>query len=468
LYEKRSMRQRGNSLKGRAMRAWIQLNLDALFDGAFFFTMRRPRLMRYLAGLLRRLAPVFAPHGAFFAGRTFLLTRADDCREILDRREDFLLGPVNERKILSGDFMISLDPERRYRREKEIVHQALPADRLVLLEDIVDAAADAQLGAPIANPFEAAEFAERVTVAIVERFWGLRADGARSDVVDAPEGQAHAREVLRLWLRKLAIVLGSRETGNFGIREVGERCNEEFFAFVRQECGRRTQAAPGNDMIGHIFRESRWDPDVTARNVAALTMTGSAVVTKAFCHAFDQLLRHRDALDRARQAARRSLPNRALPAEREQVGRLLVEALRFNPVFPILPRYCPRAATIAAGTPRETEIPAGSNVVVGAIGAMFDPLVVEEPERFGFGRDLQLNEQISTPDWRYGSRPDGTPGVYMLFGGGEHWCFGDQMAVAEMAGMAIALLRRLDNPRRTGALGYDGSAAAHFRLAHGA
>lgn len=462
------MHLRGDSLKGRAMRAWFQLILDAVFDGAFFFTMRRPRLMRFVFGALRRYAPVFAPSGAFFAGRTFVVTRADDCHEILDRTEDFLLGPVNEHKILSGDFLISLDPERRYHEEKEIVRQALPVHRLDLLEGIVDAAANAQLGAPIAKPFEVAEFAERVTVAIVENFWGLRADAAHSTVVRVPAGAAQGRETLRLWLRKLAIVLGSRETGNFGIREVGEQCHEEFFAYVRQECARRSLAAPGNDMIGHILHHSGWNQEVAARNVAALVMTGSAVVTKAFCHAFDQLLRRRQVRDLADRLARRNLPGQPLREDREEVGRLLVEALRFNPVFPILPRYCPRATTIAAGTARETEVPAGSNVIVVAIGAMFDPLAVEDPERFGFGRDLQLNQQTSTPDWRYGSRPDGTPGVYMLFGGGEHWCLGDQMAVAEMSAMAIALLRNLPNPRSVGALGYDGSAAARFLVSHDA
>ena len=213
-------------------------------------------------------------------------------------------------------------------------------------------------------------------------------------------------------------------------------------------------------MIGHILRESGGDQEVTSRNVAALVMTGSAVVTKAFCHAFEQLLRHEEALPVAVRAAR--------AGDRVRVGQLLIEALRFNPVFPVLPRYCVRPATIAAGTPREIEVPAGANVVVAPIGAMFDPEAVEEPERFGFARDLQLNPETSTLDWRYGTRPDGSPGVYMLFGGGEHWCLGDQMAVAELASMGVALLTRLDNPRPTGSLRYDGSAVASLLVEHGA
>lgn len=441
------------------MLAWFRLIGWAIFDGLFFYFMRRPRLMRVLGGVFRRRWPVFAPGGAFFAGATFLLTRADDSREVLRRPHDFLLGPVNERKILAGDFIISLDPERRYLAEKAIVRNALPVTRLQQLEGIVDRAAVRLLDpGPVPSPFEVAEFAERITVAIVEEFWGLNADGARSTVVRAPEG----RETLRLWLRKLAIVLGSREPAPFGIREVGEQCNEEFLAFVREACARRAPSAggPTDDMIGHVLRESGGNQEVTSRNIAALVMTGSAVVTKAFCHAFEQLLRHEEALPAAVRAAR--------AGDRVRVGLLLIEALRFNPVFPVLPRYCARPATIAAGTPREVEVPAGSNVVVAPIGAMFDPEAVEEPDRFGFARDLQLNAEVSTPDWRYGTRPDGGPGVYMLFGGGEHWCLGDQMAVAELASMGVALLTRLDNPRPTGWLRYDGSAAASLLVEHGA
>jgi cytochrome P450 len=436
------------------MAAWFRLLGFAIFDGLFFFSMRRPRLLRAVFGLLRRWRPVFAPLGAFFAGATIVVTRADDARDVLERRDDFLLGPVNERKILAGDFIIALDPEHRYRTEKGYIRRALPANRVSQFERIVDRAAARLLAPTLPNPFNAAEFSERITVAIVEEFWGLPAAAARSAVVRADPGV----ETMRLWLRKLAIVLGSREPAPFGIREVGEQCNEEFTAYVRAECARRTQAAPGNDMIGHILRESGWDLEVTSRNIAALVMTGSAVVTKAFCHAFDQLLRHREARDAALLAAQ--------AGDRERLGRLLVEALRFNPVFPVLPRYCPRRTTIAAGTPRETEVPAGANVIVVAIGAMFDPEAVEEPDRFGYARDLQLNPLVAADDWRYGSRPNDTLGSYMLFGGGEHWCLGDQLAMAEMAAMASALLTRLPGARPLGNVRYDGSAAASLQIGY--
>jgi cytochrome P450 len=451
------------------MLAWLKMIGWVYFAGIFFFSMRRPRFLRVGMGFFRRLWPIFRSPFAGFAGATYLITRADDTQEVLRRAHDFLLGPVNEKKILTGDFIIGLDPEARYITEKGNATRALPRSRLQDLEDLVDRTAQQLLGPPVGWAFNVTLYVERITVAIVRDFWGLNPDRAQSQVVEAQPGA----ETMRLWLRKLAIVLASMEPAPLGIREVGLQCSEEFVSYVRAECA--VHPAGNRDMIAHILRESRGNMDETARSIAGFTMTGAAVVTKAFSHAFDQLLNFDEALDAAIAAsadeARLRAAGRIAEARQRRmfVGRLLVEALRFNPVFPVIPRYCVRNTTLAGGTPRETEIPAGANVIVSPLGAMFDPQAVPDPERFGFARNIQLNSITSTrPDWDYGSPSDGTPGDYVIFGGGEHWCMGDQMAICEMASMGVALLNWLCQPVAGGArrrpyrvsqLRYDNSAA---------
>lgn len=452
------------------MLAWLKMIGWVYFAGIFFFSMRRPRFLRVGMGFFRRLWPIFRSPFASFAGATYLVTRADDTQEVLRRAHDFLLGPVNERKILTGEFIIALDPERRYRTEKENATLALQPNRIRQLEDIVDRAARQLLALPIDDLFNVTLYVERITVAIVRDFWGLDPGRARSDVVTAQPGF----ETMRLWLRKLAIVLASMEPAPLGIREVGLQCSEEFVSYVRAECAVHP---PGNrDMIACILARSGNNMDETVRSIAGLTMTGAAVVTKAFSHAFDQLLNFPEALDAAIDASADEARLRAagdIEGARQRrifVGRILIEALRFNPVFPVIPRYCVRGTTLARGTERETEIPAGANVIVSPLGAMFDPEAVPDPERFGFARNIQLNQRTSTtPDWDYGSPSDGTPGSYVIFGGGEHWCMGDQMAICEMASMAVALLNRLCDPAvpggprrrpyRADKLRYDNSAA---------
>src|SRR5437016_1762525 len=105
------------------MLAWLRMIGWVLFAGIFFYSMRRPRLMRMGLGLWRRLWPIYKNPVTTF-GATFLVSRADDTQEVLKRPLDFLLGPVNERKILTGDFVIGLDPERRYVREKSNIIRA--------------------------------------------------------------------------------------------------------------------------------------------------------------------------------------------------------------------------------------------------------------------------------------------------------------------------------------------------------
>lgn len=443
------------------MLAWLKMIGWVYFAGIFFFSMRRPRLLRVAMGFFRRLWPIFRSPFAGFAGATYLITRADDTQEVLRRANDFLLGPVNEKKILTGDFIIGLDPELRYRTEKENATRALPPNRIRDLEGYVDAAAQPLLAQPIDTFFDVTLYVERITVAIVRDFWGLNPDRARSQVVDAQPGA----ETMRLWLRKLAIVLASMEPAPLGIREVGLQCSEELLSYVRSECA--VHPPGNNDMIAHLLRVSG-NRDETVRSIAGFTMTGAAVVTKAFTHAFDQLLNFPDALTAAITASADEAQLRAAGRiddarqRRMFVGRLVVEALRFNPVFPVIPRYCVRNTTLARGTERETEIPAGANVIVSPLGAMFDPEAVPDPERFGFARNIQLNQRTSTtPDWDYGSPSDNTPGSYVIFGGGEHWCMGDQMAICEMASMAVALLNRLCDPLVPG-----GAARRPYRAAY--
>src|SRR5260221_5868032 len=147
----------GDLALGGAMLAWLSMIFWAIFDFLFYFSMRRPRLLRVGMGFFRRFWPIWEGPFASFGGATFLVTRADDVHEVLNRTTDFLLGPVNEKKILAGDFVISLDPEHKYHTEKALIGHSLPDDRLDEFERIVDTRA-AELLAKPENPFQVALF----------------------------------------------------------------------------------------------------------------------------------------------------------------------------------------------------------------------------------------------------------------------------------------------------------------------
>lgn len=420
------------------MPAWLALILQSFKNGLIAFVARRPRLLRTLVGLARRRAPVLQAFGLT------LVTREDDVREVFERDEDFIVSPINERKMFTGDFLFSLDPSPKYLEEKTLSFNAFPGNRIDQLESITDAAANTFL-ASASGSFDAVRLAERVTVEIAKSFWGLDPAGARSTVVQADSGE----DTLGLWVRKLAAVITSEEPAPFGLQEAGIACRDEYLRFVQAACNARRQSGtpPGSDVMGRLVANA--NPEISSRNIAGHIVTASAVVTKAFAHALEQLLSNADARDRAIDAAARN--------DRTGLARIVLEALRFNPVFPMLTRYCPRNTTLAPGTPRETAIAAGSTVVASPLGALFDPVAIDNPERFDCGRTLELNPAWITRGTRYGGPANSGRGASLIFSGGTHWCIGDEMALAELAAMAMAVLK-LPNPRAAGPLRRDWSA----------
>jgi len=450
----------------------------SLIDWGYFFLMRRPRMLRTIAGVGRRWLPVLP------LARHKLLFRAEDVHEVLERNDDFLLSPINERKLYGGDFVISLDPGAQYVEEKALIRAAFPADRSDRLYRIVTAAAEKRLeGLPEAGKFDLVPFAERVTVDVVREFWGLDPAKARSRVVRVPRGAGteEGPETMRLWLRKLAALIASRDPAPFGVKEVGHACGEEYVRYVKDACEAAAANRPASgpaDVLGRIV----WHSPRTERawrTAAGLIVTGTTVVTKAFTHAFEQLVGNPQALERAVVAA--------TAGDRQALERLMMEALRFNTVFPMVARYCPRNTTLARGTPREAEIPADSMVAVSPTAAMFDPSVVEEPDEFREYRGRNLNRDWASGSGGYAIGGQYRPvrdrdyaakdwrGIYMHFGSGAHWCPADEMALAEISAMCGAVLRRLRAPRIAAwapellyrPLRYDGPAVWRLRVKYG-
>ena len=462
---------------GTGFSRWAGLIASNLFDSLYFFGLRRPHLLRVISGAARRWTPSFSAPGFM------LLSRADDVREVFLRGDDFLLSPVNERKILSGDFVISLDPSAQYHDERELMRAGFPENHIDLLKKYTTAAAERLLPKdPTAGlakrkrpqprrrrDFDIVPFAERVTVQLVRDFWGLDPVAARSSVVSIERGEGldEGAETMRLWLRKLAAIIGSREPAPFGVKEVGDACAAEFGRYVKEACEARAaefdaaqQPREPEDVLGRLVWH-RPRAEATWRTAAGLIVTGTAVVTKAFTHAFEQLARRPGPLKLAIEAAHRH--------DDAVLAMLLMEALRFNTVFPMVARYCPRNTTLAYGTPRETDIPAGTMVAVSPTGAMFDPEVVDDPESFSIHRRF-------IPSW--GAMPGSSyadwAGVYMHFGSGVHWCPGDEMALMEMTAMCGVLLRGLPEPEIPGVLPelwrplrYDGPAVWRLKVVYG-
>jgi cytochrome P450 len=159
-------------------------------------------------------------------------------------------------------------------------------------------------------------------------------------------------------------------------------------------------------------------------NLIGLLIGLVPTLSKASVLALAQLLDRPDALAGAHAAARKG--------DDELLAAHLFEALRFDPVNPIIYRRAVNDTEIARGTLRARRIPAGTMVLAANLSAMFDPLAVEAPERFRTDRP-----------WR----------DYMLWGYGMHACFGAHINRAVIPQMLKPLLALPGLRRAEGAAG---------------
>ncbi len=190
-----------------------------------------------------------------------------------------------------------------------------------------------------------------------------------------------------------------------------------------------------DDVLSRLLRaQAEGEPSFNDRairdNILACIVNWIPTMSNSMAHAVDVLLEREDELEAAREAAR--------IGDREIVGQYVWEALRFSPPSFALLRRAPEETTIAAGTERETIVPAGSTVFAATLSAMHDERALADPEVFRIGRP-----------WS----------DYMLFGHGLHTCYGEQIAKNQLPAMVTALLECPEIRRsrgRAGKLSWEG------------
>jgi cytochrome P450 len=149
--------------------------------------------------------------------------------------------------------------------------------------------------------------------------------------------------------------------------------------------------------------------------------------------ALDQLLDRPTALAAAQRAAQAD--------DDRLLASYIFEALRFNPVNPLIYRRAARDAVIAAGTLRARTIPKGTMALAVNFSAMFDPLKLDRPNQF---------------------RVDRTPDDYILWGYGLHTCFGEHINLGMIPAILKPLLKTAGLRRAGGEQGLVDTAGTPF------
>jgi cytochrome P450 len=162
-------------------------------------------------------------------------------------------------------------------------------------------------------------------------------------------------------------------------------------------------------------------------NLIGLMIGAVPTISKAAVQALDQLFNFPEALKGAQEAAR--------SGDDALLGRYVFEAMRFNPVNPVIYRRAVRDTSVGQGTLRARTIPEGTLVMAGNLSAMFDPQIINEPSCFRTDRP-----------WSH----------YILWGDAMHTCFGAQINAAVIPAVLKPLLQK-QNLRRIGGIDTGGT-----------
>jgi cytochrome P450 len=168
-------------------------------------------------------------------------------------------------------------------------------------------------------------------------------------------------------------------------------------------------------------------------NLIGLLIGLVPTTSKAAIQALDQLLNRPDALAGAQRAA--------ASGDDAALANYVFEALRFNPVNPLIYRRATRDTVVAPNTLRATTVPRSSMVLAVNLSAMFDRLQIADPNNF---------------------RTDRPWSDYILWGDGLHTCFGAYINQVMIPGILKPLLQQPGLRRAAGSDGQIDSGGTPF------
>ncbi|MCT7375561.1 cytochrome P450 [Chelativorans salis] len=347
---------------------------------------------RWALALLRR----FWPMPRF--GKFLLVTRNADVREVLERQDVFQTPYGPEMTEIAGgqNFILGMHDGPQYRHMKSTILSAFPIDEV---EQVVRplAARHAEEIMRRASPdFDVVDkLLKVVPVRICRDYFGMRIDDEKqfSDWANALSGLFFADPFANPIARELAVVAADRM----------KRTIDLSIEAVRG--GTTSRLTPLGRLVDLLDDTSS---DLGIGDVHSIMMGMIAGFAPT------NLLAGSNCLDvvLSRNEARKAIEEAVAAKDDTRLERVILEAMRFKPIWIGPFRYTARDAVIAKGTRRERAVKAGTAVMPAMLSAMFDPDAVANPNVFDIERPAR---------------------DYLVFGHGIHQCIGAAIARVQIA-----------------------------------
>jgi cytochrome P450 len=357
-------------------------------------------------------------HPILRIGKTVVVTRYDDVREAFLNDAAFRVPYGPHLDVIMGHhpFFLSMDDTPEYRRDTDAMR------KVVRISDIPQRLVPEveRLGEMIVAESNGSlevvdSLVRRVTFELYSRYFG---------VTDPPGGD------LRVWATRLFEFQFVDPENDPSLRAEVDKLAPALRDHIQNLMNaRRTSGAGQDDVLGRCLvmqaqNVPGFSDDQIRSSLMGFIVGGPPQPPMVVPQALEQLLRRPDALEGAQRAARDD--------DNERLAGYVFEAMRFDPLAPFLPRTAIKAATIAAGTARSTDVPEGATLYISMSSAMMDDRRLADPQTFN---------------------PRRLPHEYIHFGYGLHQCFGFHMNTALLPLMLKSLLKRKNLRRAKGSKG---------------
>lgn len=349
---------------------------------------------------------------------TLLVSRAADFHAVIERQAEFEVVYGPRMRMLTGgrDFFLGMQDGTAYRRDTDAMRSIVRADDLKPVLAMARAEAAAALeGHEVDLP---PMLSARIPALMVQSYFGVQVETEQL-IADATAMFHFLFSDLSADPAVTAAAMAAKDRVNAAIDASAAVAGPETLLGRAVAAGAAGAAA--------------FDADGVRANILGILIGAIPTLSKASCLAVEELLRRPKALGAAHAAA--------TSGDEEDVAAHLWEALRFNPVNPILYRRAAVAAQLG-----DTPVPAGTMLLASNLSAMFDEAVVPTPTRFIAGRP-----------W----------GVYALWGEGLHLCWGDRINKAILPAMLTPLLAKPGLRQLAAPDGEGTPFPRHYRLGWG-
>ncbi|MBN9123984.1 MAG: cytochrome [Nitrosospira sp. 56-18] len=348
-----------------------------------------------------------------------LLTRFDDCREVLNMPKVFTVEPYVPKM---GDYLMMHDDDALHTREKSLMQCMLNRNDLTAVREMVGKVSKEILDDANGNIEIVNSYCRMVPATLVREYFGLTG-AKRQDLIEWSYWNQydtfHNQPFDLLPPEKSQSIIDrhnetSKALGMFILELIARRTLQ----VKAEEITLSTLVRLDDDIVTRMLRtdypkQLEFDIKRLGINAGGLLIGAVETTSQAVAQVIQYLIQHAEWLAKAEAAATKE--------SLTEFDGIVWEALRFVPITPYLFRTTASDYTVAKGTGHETVLRKGTYVLPVTLSAMFDERAFESPDEFIPGRN-----------WYN----------YCHFGFGSHECLGRYVAGVMIPEMVRQVLIR--------------------------